>query len=205
MLWVVMNGRTSWMNGCASGRLSDDKEVINSILVLLVQITWAAEALSETNEARNRLSLSFKNYLKEQMAYRDILDDIMRYDWRNYLPEADILEYKQKWSKGWEKVLADVTAFNMVAILLTPTSMIRWGIPTKIPKFDINTFFKGTSSRPDLSVKKRLNDPENSSQIMDEVKAVEEYWDEVERPNKEWAERQAYKMKKQEQDFVDSS
>ena len=40
---------------------------------------------------------------------------------------------------------------------------------------------------------------------MDEVKVVEEYWDEVERANKEWAERQAYKMKKQEQDFVDSS
>ena len=91
-------------------------------MVLLRQVTQAAEALSATNKARHKVSISYKTYRQRKEDNTNPLEDPDN-------PPTEILvsECRQEWSRLWAVVKANVAAFNTAAVLLTPTALIRGG------------------------------------------------------------------------------
>ena len=115
-------------------------------MVLLMKVTQAAEALSATNKARNKVSILYKASLQRKDTDTKVLKDTDD-------PSMEIIVYecKREWSLIWAIFTDDVAAFNAAAVLLKPTSLLRLGLPKVIPTFNLNHFLQGTEIRADLS------------------------------------------------------
>ena len=88
--------------------------LFESIIAILNQTPEAANVLSITNDARNRLASSYKAYREKQKEDIKVLED-------NPLSERMMSCYQKEWGSSWRIVNTDVCRFNTAVMLLTPT------------------------------------------------------------------------------------